>query len=346
MRWRLSIIPVISLLAATSAIYAQSGTVPATDPRMRMPDLPPAEIDETLSIAGEEIEAQKRASRMTVEVAVNGRGPYRFVVDSGADTSVIGSSLAGKLALPEGRRVFLHGITESRMVETARVESLALGSTETLDLELPVLEEQHLGADGMIGLDALVRQRLMMDFEKRVITVGEEVDFADMGGPGVIVVTGRLHRGQLILTQVSADNQKVETVVDTGSQLTIGNLAMRDKLRKRNPAAFSKIEVQGVTGKAIDLEMVVVSRLKVGPILLENVPIAFADVAPFGVFGLKDRPALLLGTDLMENFRRVSLDFEKRKARFQLKRCATRGVVVRTVRNVSRLSADRDTACN
>lgn len=311
-----------------------------------MPDLPPAEIDESLAIAGEEIDARKLASRMTVAVTINGRGPYQFVVDSGADTSVIGAALAGKLGLPEGRDVLLHGITESRTVETARVDSLVLGATETLDLELPVLEESHLGADGMIGLDALVRQRLMMDFDKQVITVGEDVDDGAMAGTGIIVVTGRLHRGQLILTEVSADGQKVETVVDTGSQLTIGNLAMRDKLRNRRAAKFSTIEVQGVTGKAVELELAVIDRLKVGSILFRNVPIAFADVAPFGVFGLQDRPALLLGTDLMENFRRVSLDFKKRKARFQLKKCATKGVFVRSIRSVSRISADRDTACN
>ena len=45
---------------------------------------------------------------------------------------------------------------------------------------------------------------------------------------------------------------------------------------------------------------------------------AFADVPPFKLFGLSDQPALLLGTDILESFRRVSLDFRARKVRFQL----------------------------
>ena len=59
-------------------------------------------------------------------------------------------------------------------------------------------------------------------------------------------------------------------------------------------------------------------------------PIAFADVPPFKVFGLADQPALLLGTDLLETFRRVSLDFAARKVRFQLRRCGSEAVAVST----------------
>ena len=67
-----------------------------------------------------------------------------------------------------------------------------------------------------------------------------------------------------------------------------------------------------------------------GPVLLRNVPIAFADVPPFKLFGLADEPALLLGTDILETFRRVSLDFRARKVRFQLRRCTTEGVIIST----------------
>jgi hypothetical protein len=57
---------------------------------------------------------------------------------------------------------------------------------------------------------------------------------------------------------------------------------------------------------------------------------AFADVPPFKMFGLSNEPALLLGTDILESFRRVSLDFRARKVRFQLRRCGSQGVVIST----------------
>ncbi|WP_369025936.1 aspartyl protease family protein [Qipengyuania sp. RANM35] len=344
MKWRGSIAAAL-LLASSSPAMAQASKEVRTTPVMRMPELPPAVIDETLQIGGEAIEAEKRVSRMTAEVMVNGKGPYNFVVDSGADTSVIGQSLAGKLGLPDGEQVFLHGVTESRMVDTVKVDTLGLGPTETVGLELPVLDESDLGGDGMIGLDTLVEQRLMLDFEKRIITVDDERS-AGMFGDGIIVVTGRLERGQLILTEVTAEKEKVDAIVDTGSEITIGNLALRDKLLRRHFDEFSKIKVYGVTGAAMELDFAIIKRLKVGPIILQNVPIAFADIPPFEVLNLTGKPSLLLGTDMMENFRRVSLDFKERKARFQLKKCDSSRVFVRTTHSASRISADRDTACS
>ncbi len=331
------------LCIAAGASAQQTGT--RMQAGARMPDLPPAEIDENLAIGGEEIDARKLRSRMTVEVFVNQQGPYKFVVDSGADSSVVGESLAGRLALPQGTPTLLHGVTESKVVDRVLVDELRLGPTTSIELELPVLDERDLGADGMIGLDALVEQRLMMDFEDRVITVDDGFSPLPVMEDGTIVVTGRLQRGQLILTEVVVGRERVDAVVDTGSEITIGNRALRDRLVQRRRNKFEKITVYGVTGHQIELEFAVVDRIKLGPIELRDVPIAFADVPPFEVFGLDDKPSLLLGTDLMEVFRRVSLDFHDRKVRFQLRKCKQDTVVVRTSTTASRLSSDKPTAC-
>jgi hypothetical protein len=67
---------------------------------------------------------------------------------------------------------------------------------------------------------------------------------------------------------------------------------------------------------------------------------AFADVPPFKLFGLADEPAILLGTDLLETFKKISLDFKARKVRFQLRKCKTEGIVISTQpENFSRLSS-------
>jgi hypothetical protein len=305
-----------------------------------MPPLAPAVIDDTLAIGGEEIAARKLRSRLTVEVGVNGTGPYRFVVDSGADTSVIGSRLAVALRLPAGSPVLLNSMTESRQVARVLVGTLQLGPTAFTGLELPSLDEHDVGATGMIGLDALVEQRLMLDFEARKISV----DDARRPAPrmdGEIVVTARLKRGQLILTQVTANRLQLDAVIDTGSEITIGNRALRDHIVRGQRYKLQKIEVTGVTGNTMSLDLAVVRELRIGGVVLSNVPIAFAEVPPFEVFGLQDRPALLLGTDLMENFRRISLDFRARRVRFQLRRCEAQGIVLSTSTSTVRLSAER-----
>ena len=323
----------MALLAGSAqAGAAQDGTdlpKPVRVAPAPMPPLPTAAIDDTLAIGGENIDARKVRSRMTIAVQVNGTGPYRFVVDSGADSSVIGTRIAKTLQMPAGRSVTLNGMTGSSIVPRVLVAELGLGPTSVADLELPVLREVDLGGDGMLGIDALADQRLMLDFEKRLITV-EDANKRPARWDGEIIVTARRRRGQLILTQAKANGYQVEAVIDTGSEITIGNSALRDQIVRRRGAKLETIEVTGVTGVTVALELARVNEIRLGSVILRNVPIAFADVPPFEVFGLSDQPAMLLGTDLMETFRRVSLDFRARKVRFQLRKCDATGIMINT----------------
>jgi hypothetical protein len=207
-------------------------------------------------------------------------------------------------------------MTDRNIVDRVKVDELTLGPSTIRNLELPALRERDIGGAGMIGIDALVRQRLLMDFEKETIKV-EDATKPVKALPGDIVVVAQLKRGQLILTQVSVGGISLEAVIDTGSQITIGNLALRDKLLRRNRHKFQTVTATGVTGKTLPLQLAQIDELRLGRVTLRNVPMAFADVPPFEVFGLSDRPALLLGTDLLETFRRVSLDFRARRVRFQ-----------------------------
>jgi hypothetical protein len=236
----------------------------------------------------------------------------------------------------------LHGMTGSSVVDRVKVDELSLGLSTIKNLEIPALEERDLGGEGMVGIDALVEQRLMMDFEKRLI----KVEDARLPPPRMtadeIVVTARRRRGQLILTEVRAANLRVDAVIDTGSEITIGNLALRDRLIRGNRDKFVTVEAIGVTGVTVNLQIARVSELRLGSITLRDVPIAFADVPPFTVFGLSKEPSLLLGTDLLETFRRVSLDFRSRKVRFQLKRCGITGIIISTSdsNSLTRLSSN------
>ena len=328
---------------ANAAIEAKPAKPKAVPPAKMLP-LPPAVIDDKLVIAGDDINARKARTRMTVEVNVNGRGPYRFVVDSGADTSVVGARVAQDLRLPAGRPVLLNGMTASAIVNRVMVDELQLGRNTVGYLEIPVLREQDLGGEGMIGIDALVGQRLMMDFEKRLIK-SEDARVPARMMDGEIVVRAYRRRGQLILTQVKAAGLPVDAVIDTGSEISIGNLALRDKLIRGNADKFETVTVAGVTGVEIELQLARIAELRLGSVTLRDVPIAFADVPPFEVFGLSKQPSLLLGTDLLETFRRVSLDFRARKVRFQLRRCGSTGVTISTSTWLTRIQSANEDVC-
>lgn len=328
---------VLALMLVAAAAVAGAATeppkigsprpAPATPPDI--PPLPPAQFDSTLAVSGEDLKAREVSTRLNVDVRVNGRGPYRFVVDSGADTSVVGLRIAHDLQLPMGTPVILNATTSRNVVDRVKVAALGIGSSVIADLEIPALRESDVGGDGLIGIDALTDQRLMMDFEAHQVRV-EDAHKPVKAEPGDIVITAKRIKGQLILTQVRAATVPLNAVIDTGSEVTIGNLALRDRLLGRHGTRFWTVQATGVTGVSVPLQMAVVSRLQLGPVTLQDVPIAFADVPPFKLFGLADQPSLLLGTDLLETFRRISLDFRARKVRFQLRRCGTDGVTIST----------------
>jgi hypothetical protein len=319
-----SLMPLLAVaLLSNAAVEAQAPKLsrpkPAPPISSAMPALPRAVIDETLAIGGEDLKARKVETRLSVEVRVNGSGPYQFLVDSGADTSVVGLGIARDLKLPLGTPALLNGMTDRNIVDRVKIDSMTLGSYVTRYLQVPALREEDLGARGLIGIDALVRRRLMMDFDKRLIKV-ENADKPPKRMPGEIVVTAKRRRGQLILTQVKAGRLSLDAVIDTGAEITIGNLLLRDQLIRRRQK-FEMVQAIGVTGKAVSLQVAWIPELEIGKLTVRDVPVAFADLPPFQVFGLSTEPALLLGTDVLERFSRVSLDFNARKVRFQLRRC-------------------------
>ena len=318
----------LAMLLPMTAASAQQRVPPADPPRPPAIRLGEAALDDTLEVEGDSVAGEQVETRMAVDVAIDGRGPFRFVVDSGADRTVVGERLAAALRLPAGRPVTLHGMAGASRRDTALIARLAVGGSVVEDVAAPVLPERHLGARGLLGIDALRGQRLMLDFERQAITI-EDTRRPVKANADEIVVTARQRGGQLILTQARAGGVRIRAVVDTGSQLTIGNLALRDALfRRRKPPPTTPATLVSVTGETMVVPLAIVPEMRIGGIVMSNVPVAFADLPPFALFGLSDTPAMMLGTDLMGSFRRVSLDFGAKKVRFQLRRCRPRGLVI------------------
>lgn len=115
---------------------------------------------------------QDAANLLTVAVMIAGAGPYRFVVDTGADRTVIAEDVAARLRLPLGARASVVGIARTVDADTVRVSRLDIGDLTTEELDVPVLPRAWLGADGYLGLDVLDRHRVTFDFRNGSLTLG------------------------------------------------------------------------------------------------------------------------------------------------------------------------------
>jgi predicted aspartyl protease len=263
------------------------------------------------------------AERMTVSVEVSGKGPYRFLVDTGADRTALSTEMARNLQLPRGTAARLHSVAGVQEVQTATVSSLRLTSRPFSVTNAPLLSEFHMGADGILGVDSLKSQRVMFDFKSNTMSVVPSAQrlLPDDRDKDTIVVTARQRNGRLVLTNARVDDHNVAVILDTGSQVTIGNAALRSRLLRGDRRALDRlgsVRLRSVTGHEIVGEYMMVKKLEIGGATLTDLAIVFADAHTFRQLKLDKGPAMLLGMNAMRAFDRVSIDFANKKLRLML----------------------------
>lgn len=258
-------------------------------------------------------------ARMTVAVRIGGGGPYRFIVDTGSERTVVSRELAQRLRLAAGSRVRMHSMTEVSVVDTALVPALRVGRRTVSNIHAPTLGQQTLGADGLLGVDTLASQRVELDFRTNEMTVTRSRT-PDRGWEGdTLVVTARSRFGRLILVDATFDGERVYVILDTGAQVSVANEALRRRLERRGRLGPTvPIELESVTGGRMTVDYGTARRVRIGGLEISDLPVAFADVAPFRKLELLERPAILLGMDALQLFGRVSMDFATREVRLQM----------------------------
>ena len=265
---------------------------------------------------------EDRAERMTVPVSIEGKGPFSFVIDTGAERTVISRKIADNLALEGEEPARLMSIAGTSMVDMVFVPTLTLGRKSYGGLISPVLSAQHIGADGILGLDGLQDQRILFDFLASQIIIEDAENARDLPRSREIVVTAKRRSGQLIFTDATISGVDVNVIIDTGAQVSIGNLALQKRLRKRARELGDENLLIAVTGETLGVEFGKVREFRIGRARFASLLVAFADAPPFERFGLSDKPTLLLGMDVLRKFDQVAIDFPKRKIHFLAPRSA------------------------
>ena len=263
------------------------------------------------------------ADRMTVPVQIAGAGPYRFIIDTGAERTVISRELAGTLGLAVGREVSIVAMTGVSRVGTVTIPSLSVSTiAPTEAIQAPALAANDLGGQGLLGLDTLRDHKVLIDFDASTMALAPSTK-RERGGADrrsdEIVVHARSTMGQLIVTDAEFEDRQIRVVIDTGAAISVGNSALR-RLVARQASRLKPITMTSVTGEALTADYAQVDKVRVGGIEFVGLPIAFADAPPFERFGLVKRPALMLGMDALKFFRRVAIDFPNREVRFQMPR--------------------------
>jgi predicted aspartyl protease len=308
------------------------GAACATPPRVREPIVSINLADTQPDATGTRLEtAFDEAKRMTVPVRLGTRGPFQFVVDTGANRTVLGVETAARCSLTPDGITPVHGIVGTQPAPLVKVPRLRVGQVQSSNLVLPILPKESLGADGLLGIDVLRGRRMRLSFLRNTFEIGPSGSGPAVnmlgGGGGTripdrergIVVPAQYRSGQLVIFDADVDGIPVRAFLDSGAQITCGNEILRDALMRQRPGydrRMSETQLISATGQTSSAQLAVLPRLRLGGIGLNNIRAAFAPLHIFNLWALNDRPAMLVGIDVLRNFEEVVLDFGRREVTF------------------------------
>ena len=272
--------------------------------------------------------ALDESARLSVPVTIGGRLCH-FLIDTASTRSVIASDVADSLDLPKGKAMQILNIGGIDTVQSVTIPELGFSDFAVRDIVAPSLARSNLGGDGLLGLDMLRNKQVTIDFRNTtVLTITPssrkpERSASPKDGnadPETIIVVARSRMGELIVTNAEIDGIAVAVIIDTGSQDSIGNPALARLLLGRS--AYKEVgpaTLISVTGRTLPADYAVIGKLRIGGVRLDNVPMAFGDIATFKKFRLVHRPAILLGMHTLRLFAQVTIDFPRHEIRFLLR---------------------------
>ena len=269
------------------------------------------------------------ALRMTVPVYLGNRGPFQFVVDTGANRTVVSIETAARCGLASDGEEAVHGIAGVQAAPFVKVPRLRVGQVISHNLRLPVLPRGSLGADGLLGIDVLKGRRMELNFRANSFEIGPSGAGAVIGRATdtripdptrAIVVPAQYRSGQLVIFDADVAGIPVNAFLDSGAQITCGNEAPLSALVAADPTyarRLARTELVSATGQTSEATLGPLPRLRLGGIGLYDIRAAFAPLHIFSLWGLNTRPAMLVGIDVLRNFESVTLDFGRREVSFQ-----------------------------
>jgi predicted aspartyl protease len=251
------------------------------------------------------------AGRAVAPISINGQGPFRFVIDTGANRSVISRALATRLGLAPAGEDIVHSIVGAEPAQLVNVDSLSFGALSLSRGDTPVLDGPMLeGVHGLLGVDGMAGRLLHVDFINHCVEIYESP--AQLSMQGWLSVPARMQFGTMLTVAGEILGVKVNVLIDTGSDISLANRHFRDALRG---VAARHIEYHNgnafTFGRPLVLEQSVwTPSLRLGHTVVEGVKAYVGDFHIFDVWGLQDEPTLLIGVDVLARSQEMAIDYE------------------------------------
>jgi predicted aspartyl protease len=256
-----------------------------------------------------------RIGRIWAPVFIDGQGPFRFVLDTGATTVALSRDAATLLGLrlDRARQVRLRGTTGSSLVPQITVDRIEIGDFLVENQRVILVDDAFGGADGVLATRLLSDRRIFVEFRKDRIEITRS-----RGQPaplGFTTIPVKFASRQVPWVDAWIGPVKVKAVIDTGAQQTLANLALRAALAaaRRRAMELRNEGVIGVTGDVQEGQSAGVPTIRLGNVQVSNARVNFVDLHIFEHWRMLDEPAILIGMDVIGVLDTFILDYRRRE---------------------------------
>lgn len=252
-----------------------------------------------------------RAGRIVVPVFIDGKGPYRFLLDTGADGSMISQALVTALGLTSNNTSDerVQGTTGIEQLPCVTIDDLRIGSIVKHNVHMPVSPSPVMtGLGGILGMAGFGPVRVLVDFRSNRVEVDPS---SDRMVEGYLGIQARRTSGGLLMIPALVGNIPVQAVIDTGAEVTLGNSALREALLREAAQHPEDAKIYGVTRQVGDGGISASPWITVGPAVIQGLGIVYSDIPIFKIWHLDSRPALIIGMNVLGSVDAMVLDYPR-----------------------------------
>jgi hypothetical protein len=219
---------------------------------------------------------------IVLALSIDHTGPYNFLLDSGAQITMIDPSLATALHLDTQGRAEVVGVGSGESAAYAQLDLVEAGSHSVANQKVLVQDLQNLHSpdlhlQGILGEDFLEQFDLLIDNAHRLLCLDDSAAMrAEVKGPHIpLVVTadadeaGAMPGLLLITVQLSGGLRPVRLVLDSGvNELILFNSSQYMLARPSHDVLLSG---RGVDGAQPTLSVLPPQDVKIGSLKLPGV---------------------------------------------------------------------------
>lgn len=261
-----------------------------------------------------------KGSQPSVALLVNDVAT-EMMLDTGVSKPAVTRALAERLRLPTAGTVKMAtggGAISVRLVDVRDAQLASgkqLGPMQATVLDSELLEGASLPLDGMLGYGSFYPSDIDIDFPAATLRLWSAGDGSSVAGAaGMRSVEARaLPRFGILVVRLMApddtDSTKAVGIIDTGSLFSIANVAAAKALGLKLDPSLPAVGIEGVEGSGVLLPqargapVTLRGREEDSAVVLQNVSFVVGDVPILSTFAGKGAPAVLLGLDVLSQYR-------------------------------------------